>query len=136
MPFCFLPAIRTGTRELEACLAAWRTTQRPEQRTYRVLRWMLYALAMGIVLLMVLPRLARAGGPRDIAGTVFFESPTKGTPLTWAQGTITYYTDRGALSPVLTEAGADALVADAFSRWISISTAAMRFNGPGSLVKM
>ena len=73
---CFLPGSRTGTRELEACLAAWRVTRRPEHRKHRVLRWVLYAL-VGIALLMVFPRLARAGGPRDIAGAVFFESPTK-----------------------------------------------------------
>ena len=34
---------------------------------------------------------ASAGGPRHIAGTVSFEPAAKGTPLTWADGTVTYY---------------------------------------------
>jgi hypothetical protein len=76
---------------------------------------------------------ASAGGPRDIAGTVFFEPAAKGTPLTWADGTVTYYTDRGALSPILSEAAADALVANAFSRWTSISTAAIVARRGGQL---
>ena len=67
---------------------------------------------------------ANAGSPRHISGTVSFEPAAKGTPLTWADGTVTHYTDRGAFSPILSEAAADALVANAFSRWTSISTAA------------
>jgi hypothetical protein len=54
---------------------------------------------------------ASAGSPRHIAGTVSFEPAAKGTPLTWADGTVTHYTDRGAFSPILSEAAADALVA-------------------------
>ena len=133
MPTCFLPGSRTGTRELEACLVAWQESRPPESWLIRSVRWVLYALAMGIALLIVLPRLSRAGGPRDIAGTVYFESATKETPLTWALGTISYYTDQGALSPILTEVGADALVADAFGRWTSISTAAVVAERAGQL---
>ena len=44
-----------------------------------------------------------------------------------------YYTDRGNLSPVLPEAAADAFVADAFSRWTSISTAAVSAVRAGQL---
>jgi hypothetical protein len=90
-------------------------------------------LASGIALLMVLPQLVRAGGPRDIAGTSFFDSGTKGVPLTWAGGAISYYTDRGNLSPVLPGATADTFVADAFSRWTSISTAAVSAVRAGQL---
>jgi hypothetical protein len=61
-------------------------SRQPESWLTRTVRWVLGALAMGIaagfVILIALPRLARAGGPRDIAGTVYFESTTKGTALT------------------------------------------------------
>jgi hypothetical protein len=133
----FLPRTRTGTRELDACLVAWPRRRQPESWLTRTMRWMLRALTMGIaagiLLLIGLPRLARAGGPRDVAGTAYFESATKGTPLTWAQGTLSYYTDRGALSPALSEGAADALVADAFGRWTSISTAAVVAERAGQL---
>lgn len=91
----------------------------------RRLRSLFYALAIGIVVLVVLPQRLRAGGPRTIAGTSYFDPAVKGTPLTWSQGVVSYYTDRGNLSPVLPSASADAFVADAFSRWTSISTAAV-----------
>ena len=57
----------------------------------------------------------------------------KGVPLSWARGTISYYTDQGNLSPILPEASADAFVADAFSRWTSISTAAVSAQRAGRL---
>jgi hypothetical protein len=135
----YLPRTRTGTRELEACLAAWPTMPQPESWPIQIVRWMLRLLGIGIALslamLIGLPQHAQAGGPRDIAGTVYFESTSKGTPLTWAQGTISYYTDRGALSADLTEPAADALVADAFSRWTSISTAAVLAQRGGHWVR-
>ena len=59
--------------------------------------------------------------------------PQKGTPLTWAEWLDHLLHRPGALSPVLTEAGADALVADAFSRWTSISTAAIEVQRVGQL---
>jgi hypothetical protein len=93
----------------------------------------LYVLALGIALLIMFPQILSAGGPRDVAGTSFFDSATKGVPLTWAGGTVTYYTDRGNLSPVLPGASADAFVADAFSRWTSISTAAVSAVRAGQL---
>ncbi|HEX3352378.1 MAG TPA: IPT/TIG domain-containing protein [Terriglobales bacterium] len=88
-----------------------------------------------IALFILLPQLLWAGGPRDIAGTVFFESSVKGVPLTWAGGAINYYTDQGNLSPVLPEASADAFVANAFSRWTSIATAAVTAARAGQLAE-
>ena len=90
-------------------------------------------LSAGIVLLFALPQSAQAGGPHEIAGTAYFESTLKGVPLSWARGTISYYTDQGDLSPILPEASADAFVADAFSRWTSISTAAVSAQRAGRL---
>jgi hypothetical protein len=96
-------------------------------------RFFFRAWAIGIVALLLAPQLLRAGGPRTIAGTSYFDPPVKGTPLTWSQGMVSYYTDRGNLSPALPGASADAFVADAFSRWTSIATAAVSALRAGQL---
>ena len=56
-------------------------------------------------------------------------------PLTWAQGTVNYYTDQGSLSPTVSGPQGDALVADAFSQWTSISTAAVTAIHAGQLAE-
>jgi hypothetical protein len=97
----------------------------------RLLRYV--GLAIGIAAL--LPPLLHAGGPRTIAGTSYFDPAVKGTPLTWSQGVVSYYTDQGNLSPILPSASADAFVANAFSRWTSISTAAVSAVRGGQLAE-
>lgn len=49
-----------------------------------------------IVLLAVIS--AFAGGPAYVAGASYFDSSVIGTPLSWPQGPINYYTDQGDLS--------------------------------------
>jgi hypothetical protein len=100
----------------------------------RLCRCLFYALSMSI-LLVVLPQSARAGGPHYVAGVSYFDPGTKGLPLTWAGGAINYYTDQGNLSPILPGPTADAFVADAFSQWISISTAAVSATRAGQLAE-
>src|SRR5580704_9172244 len=78
-----------------------------------------------ITLIGVLVPSAQAGGPKYIAGTSYFNSGLAGTPLTWNQGAITYYTDQGDLSPILPGPSADAFVASALSEWTSIPVAAV-----------
>src|SRR5947207_8640312 len=68
--------------------------------------------------------LAHAGGPAYVAGASYFDPAVKGMPLTWASGAISYYTDRGNLSALLSGSSADAFVANAFAAWTSIPTAA------------
>ncbi|MFI5070454.1 MAG: IPT/TIG domain-containing protein [Terriglobales bacterium] len=81
---------------------------------------------LGIVaILVVFASAALAGGPKYVAGTTFFNSGTAGTPLTWSQGTVKYFTDQGNLSPILTGPTADAFVADAWNQWTSIATVAV-----------
>jgi len=87
------------------------------------------------VLLLTLMQLARAGGPRYIAGISYFNHGTAGTPLTWVQGAVNYYTDQGSLSPTVSGSQADALVADAFSQWTSIPTAAVSATRAGQLAE-
>jgi len=96
---------------------------------------LLYVLALTIGLLLVLEELAHAGGPRYVAGVSYFNSGTKGTPLTWPQGAISYYSDLGNLSPLLAGPSADAFVADAFSHWTTVSTAAVSATRAGQLAE-
>ena len=51
--------------------------------------------------------LLRAGGPKYVAGTSYFDSTMTGQPLIWPLGVITYYTDQGDLSPILPNASAN-----------------------------
>jgi hypothetical protein len=91
--------------------------------------------ALALVTLGFFPPGAFAGGPKYVAGTTYFNSGTSGTPLSWSQGLLNYYTDRGNLSPILPGAGADAFVADALSQWTSIPTAAVSAVRVGQLAE-
>lgn len=89
-----------------------------------------------LLLLLVIACLvatAHAGGPKYVAGSSYFDPATKATPITWANGTLSYYTDQGDLSTLLPHAAADAFVADAFTRWTGVSTAALSSTLAGQL---
>ena len=92
------------------------------------------AFLPSLLLIMLVPA-ARAGGPRYVAGSTYFDSSVKGTPLTWAAGNVTYYTDQGDLSSILPGPAADAFVADAFTRWMSIATVALSATRAGQLAE-
>ncbi|MBA3916857.1 MAG: IPT/TIG domain-containing protein, partial [Acidobacteriales bacterium] len=72
-------------------------------------------------------------GPGLVAGASFFDPVVKGVPLTWQGGQVTYYTDQGNLSSLLPHAAADSFVADAFSRWTGVTTAAITATRAGQL---
>jgi hypothetical protein len=95
----------------------------------------LLRLALALVIVLLFALLSRAGGPKYVAGTTYFDPSTSGQPLTWPLGQVTYYTDLGDLSPILPSASADALVADAFSQWTSVSTAALIATNAGHLAE-
>lgn len=90
----------------------------------RSLRWLLPLLLIAT---------ASAGGPRYVTGVTGFPEAAPGKPIRWANGSVVYYTDQGALSPVLDHSAANAFVADAFSRWTSVPTAALTANRAGAL---
>ncbi|HXZ42814.1 MAG TPA: IPT/TIG domain-containing protein, partial [Terriglobales bacterium] len=92
------------------------------------------SILFAIAMLVIIP-LAYAGGPKYVAGASYFNSGTMGMPLTWSGGTINYYTDQGDLSPIYPGPSADALVADSFSQWTSISTAAVSAIHAGQLAE-
>ena len=79
--------------------------------------------------------LCRAGGPKYVAGSTYFDPSVKTAPLTWAGGVVSYYTDPGSLSGIMPHATADAYVADAFFRWSSVTTAALTPDPAGQLAE-
>jgi hypothetical protein len=91
------------------------------------------ALTAAIIFCFVL--WSRAGGPKCVAGTRYFDSTTTGQALAWPQGQIIYYTDQGDLSPILNSASANSFVANAFSRWTSVPTAALSATNSGALAE-
>lgn len=91
------------------------------------------ALTAGLVLFFVVG--SRAGGPKCVAGTSYFDATTSGQSLTWPQGVITYYTDQGDLSAVLPNASANSFLAGAFSQWSAVPTAALAITNGGTLAE-
>ncbi len=86
-------------------------------------------------MVFLVSQFAYGGGPKYVAGTTYFNPGTSGTPLTWLQGSINYYTDQGILSSILSGPNADAFVADAFSQWTSIPTVAISAARAGQLAE-
>ncbi len=91
------------------------------------------ALTAGLVFFPVV--VSRAGGPKCVAGTSYFDATTTGQPLTWPQGVITYYTDQGDLSSILPNASANSFVGGAFGQWSSVPTAALAITSGGVLAE-
>ena len=75
------------------------------------------------------------GGAAYVAGVSYFNSGQAGQSITWPNGAIAYFTDQGNLSPILSGPAADSFVADAFSRWTAISTAAVTATRAGQLAE-
>ncbi len=82
---------------------------------------------------LLLGPVAIAGGPAFVAGSSYFNPGTKGSPVVWANGIVNYYTDQGGLSPSMSSSAADAFVANAFTQWTSIPTAAISAVRAGQL---
>src|SRR5882757_3963434 len=105
------------------------------QLRIRRIRVAIFVLVCSLLLLVLLVEFARAGGPQYVAGVSYFDSGLAGRQLTWPGGSVHYYTDQGDLSSVLRGQDADAFVADAFSRWTLISTAAVSATHAGQLAE-
>ena len=95
----------------------------------------LLRLLLAATIILFFTVISRAGGPKLVAGTVYFDPSTTGQPLIWSQGQIIYYTDQGDLSPILPNASANSFVVSAFSPWISVSTAAVAATSGGQLAE-
>ena len=106
-----------------------------KNRMASTVRSLLLRLALTAAIVVVFALLSRAGGPRCVAGTSYFDPTMTGQPLVWPQGLITYYTDQGDLSPILPNASANTFVANAFSLWTSVPTAALAATSGGQLAE-
>src|SRR5438045_9353168 len=91
--------------------------------------------AIAILLFTSFANVARAAGPKYVAGVSYFNSNVKGTPLTWAGGILNYYTDQGMLSTTAAGPAADIMVDQALRHWTNIATAALYANQDGSLAE-
>lgn len=89
----------------------------------------------GLAIVLQVARLAIAGGPAYVAGASYFDPSVVGSPMTWAQGAISYYTDQGDLSPILPGASAGTFISNAFAMWTSIPTAAVEAVHSGQLAE-
>jgi len=98
-------------------------------------RSFLLRLAAAAAMIFLVALFSRAGGPKCVAGTSYFDPTTVGQPLVWPQGLVTYYTDQGALSPILPNASANSFVASAFIVWTSVPTAAITATKGGQLAE-
>ncbi len=99
--------------------------------SWQIMRGRIPALA---VLLICSAAASRAGGPAFVAGSGY-NAGVEGQALIWANGSVEYFTDQGNLSPILTGAQADALVATAFSTWTGISGVALTATHAGHLAE-
>jgi hypothetical protein len=89
---------------------------------------------LALVFLFAL-QIAHAGGPRWVGGSSYFDSSVKGQPIVWANGQVTYFTDLGNLSAMISQAQANAMVATAAAVWSSVPTAAVSIQSGGSLAE-
>jgi hypothetical protein len=90
---------------------------------------------LSVAVLVLCSALAsRAGGPAFVAGSGY-NPGVEGNPLIWANGSVQYFTNPAPLSPIVTEAQADALVAAAFSTWTNISGVTLTASQGGHLAE-
>ena len=106
-----------------------------KDRKMFVARSFFVRLALAAAMILFVALLSRAGGPKNVAGTSYFQASATGQPLIWTQGAITYYTDQGDLSPLLPNASANDFVAAVFSVWTSVPTAAITATSGGQLAE-
>ena len=83
--------------------------------------------------LLLEPSTLRAGGPKYIAGTTYFNAAVVGQPLHWAGGQVNYYVDQGPLSSTVTNAQATAMVDAAAALWSAVPTAGVTLTDMGPL---
>ena len=77
--------------------------------------------------------IARAGGPRAVAGSTFFNPGVLGQPIHWANGQINYYVDQGPLSAAVSNQQATAMVDSAAALWSAVPTAGVTLTRKGPL---
>ncbi len=95
------------------------------------MRWRMVVVGALVICSAVV---SRAGGPAFVAGSGYVAG-VEGQALVWANGSVQYFTDQGNLSPILTGAQADTLVASAFGTWTGISGVTLTASQGGHLAE-
>jgi len=88
---------------------------------------------LALVLLLLGPMTARAGGPKFVAGVSTFNPAVLGQPAHWSGGQVNYYVDQGPLSSTVTNQQATAMVDAAVALWSAVPTAGVMLTDNGSL---
>ena len=86
-----------------------------------------------ISLLALASTAARAGGPKYVAGTSFFNAEVEGEPVHWASGQVNYYVDQGPLNSTISNQQATAMVDAAAALWSAVPTAGVTLVDAGQL---
>jgi hypothetical protein len=86
-----------------------------------------------LLLLALAPALARAGGPKYVAGATYFNPAVLGVPLHWSAGELRYFVDQGPLNSSVSNAQATAMVDAAAAIWSAVPTAGVTLTDAGSL---
>ncbi len=94
------------------------------------LRFAAFLLALAV---LSSPIVARAGGPKFIAGSTFFNPGVEGQPVHWANGQLNYYVDQGPLNAQVSNQQANAMVDAAAALWSAVPTAGVSLADKGPL---
>jgi hypothetical protein len=86
------------------------------------------------VVILLFPSVLRAGGPAWVAGSGYNQG-VEGQPILWTSATVQYFTDQGALSPILNNAQADSFVAAAIAPWTAAPGVALTVTQAGHLAE-
>jgi hypothetical protein len=89
--------------------------------------------ATWLLVLLMAPAAALAGGPKHVAGVSFFNPAAVGRPIHWANGQVNYYVDQGPLNSAVTNQQAKAMVDAAAAVWSAILTAGVTLTDKGAL---
>ena len=84
-------------------------------------------------LLLLVPAVSSAGGPKYVAGVSFFNPGVVGQPVRWAGGQVQYFVDQGPLNGSVTNQQATAMVDAAAALWSAVSTAGVILVDKGPL---
>ena len=91
------------------------------------------AFILGAALCALAPLAARAGGPKYVAGTSYFNSGVAGQPVHWAGGELDYYVDPGPLNAGYGNQDVVSMVDYAASTWSAVPTAGVTLVDKGQL---
>jgi hypothetical protein len=90
-------------------------------------------MAAWLLVSLLAPAAAVAGGARHVAGISYFNAGVVGQPIHWANGHINYYVDQGPLNSSVTNLQAKAMVDAAAALWSAVPTAGVTLTDMGQL---